>query len=224
MKIPFISIPDLPISSTTQKHVPIASIEDGIVLFKDGGACLILESTSLNFGLLSEKEQQAVVAAYAALINSLTFSVQIMVRSQKKDISNYLKYLDESFTRIQNEKLINVAMGYKQFITETVKKKNVLGKRFFVVIPFSPYELGVSKSFATVMKKSDKALPFPKSYVFKKVKMILLPRRDHLTRQARRLGLRLKQLTNEQIIEIYYDTYNPKPPAKKEQEEGKTKS
>ena len=218
-KVPFISIPDLPIESTSQKQMPIADIVDDIVVFKDGGACLILESTSLNFGLLSEKEQEAVVAAYAALINSLTFSIQISIKSQRKDISNYLKYLDESFAKIQNLKLTSVAQSYKKFITETVKKKNVLGKRFFLVIPFSPLELGVSKSFATFIKRNDeKPLPFPKSYVLKKAKTLLLPRRDHLTRQARRLGLRLKQLTNNQLIELYYDFYNPQPPNKRLQE------
>ncbi len=220
MRVPIISVPDLPIQSTSQKQMPIADIIDDIVLFKDGGACLVLESTSLNFGLLSEKEQEAVVAAYAALINSLTFSVQILIKSQRKDITSYLKYLDEAFTKIQNPKLIGVAQAYKKFITETVKKKNVLGKRFYVVIPFSSLELGVAKSFATFIKTdSEKPLPFAKSYVLKKSKLTLLPRRDHLTRQAKRLGLRLKQLTNQQLIELYYDVYNPKPPAKKQAEE-----
>ena len=43
-----------------------------------------MESTSLNFSLLSEKEQEAVIAAYAALLNSLSFSVQIVVRTIRK--------------------------------------------------------------------------------------------------------------------------------------------
>jgi hypothetical protein len=218
MKLPFVSVPDLPIEATTQKHVPVADIIDDVVLFKDGGACLVLETSSLNFGLLSEKEQEAVVAAYAALINSLTFSIQILIKSQKKDITSYLRYLDESFSKISNPKLIGVAQSYKKFITETVKKKNVLGKRFFLIVPFSPFELGVSKSFAATMKRADKTLPFPKSYILKKAKMILIPRRDHVSRQARRLGLRLKQLTNTQLIELYYDVYNPKPPVKKQEE------
>ena len=42
-----------------------------MVVYKDGGAAIVLESTSLNFGLLSEKEQVAVIAAYAAMISDL---------------------------------------------------------------------------------------------------------------------------------------------------------
>lgn len=214
-KIPFISIPDIPLAEPSQKQVPIADITEDIALFKDGGAALVMETTSLNFGLLSEKEQQAVVAAYAALINSLSFSIQILIRSQRKDISNYLRYLDENLAKISNPKLSKVASSYKKFITETVKKKNVLGKRFFIIIPFSPLELGVTKSFMAA-SRGGKPLPFPKSYALKKAKMTLIPKKDHLSRQARRLGLRLKQLTTNQLIELYFDFYNPKPPSKKE--------
>jgi hypothetical protein len=217
VKIPYLTIPDIPLEESSQKAVPIAEITDDLVLFKDGGACVVLESTSLNFGLLSEKEQEAVVAAYAALINSLSFSIQISIKSQRKDISVYLKYLDEAFAKITDPKLKNLSVGYRKFIVETIKKKNVLGKRFFVVIPFSPLELGVAKSFMTVIKKEEKPLPFPKSYVLKKAKTTLLPRRDHLTRQARRLGLRLKQLANNQLIELYYDVFNPVPPSRKQE-------
>ncbi len=211
-KIPFISIPDMPLSDTSQNEVPIAEIIDDIVLFKDGSACIVLETTSLNFGLLSEKEQQAVVAAYAALINSFTFPMQILVRSQLKDISNYLNYLDLAQARITNPRLSVLMSAYKKFIIETIKKKNVLSKRFYIVIPFSQYELGIAKSFAAITKKKG-PLPFPKSYVLKKVKTVLLPKKDHIIRQAGRVGLKIKQLTTNQLIELYYEVYNPVAPS-----------
>src|SRR5258708_39501435 len=107
-KIPFLNLPDLPLVSTTQDELSIADITDDIVLFKDGGAAIVMESTSLNFGLLSEKEQEAVVYAYAALLNSLSFSIQILVKSQRKDISNYLSYLADAATKISNPKLQGV--------------------------------------------------------------------------------------------------------------------
>jgi hypothetical protein len=94
-KVPYLSLPDKPIASTTQNHLPIADITNDIVIYKDGGAALVMESTSLNFSLLSEKEQEAVIAAYAAMINSLSFSIQIMVRTQRKDITSYINFIDE---------------------------------------------------------------------------------------------------------------------------------
>jgi hypothetical protein len=210
-RIPFLNLPDLPLVSTTQDELPIADIDSDLVLFKDGGAAIVMETTSLNFGLLSEKEQEAVVYAYAALLNSLSFSIQILVRSQRKDISNYLTYLADAASKITNPKLQTVMASYRTFISEIVKKKNVLGKRFFIVVPFSPLELGAKQSFSAVTKRGP--LPFPKSYILKKAQIALNPKRDHLMRQAGRLSIKLTQLTSNQLIELFYDFYNPKAPA-----------
>jgi len=173
-KIPLLSIPDTPLTASSQNHLPISDICEDVVLFKDGGAALVMESTSLNFSLLSEKEQEAVIAAYSALLNSLSFSIQIMVRSQKKDISSYMNYLDESAKKIANPGLYRLMQSYRKFIVESIKKKNVLGKRFFVVLPFSALELGVAKSVLSITKGKG-TLPYPKSYVIKKAKVVLTP-------------------------------------------------
>ncbi len=218
-KIPYISVPDKPIVATSQEHLPISDISNDIVLYKDGGAALIMESTSLNFGLLSEKEQQAVIAAYAAMINSLSFSIQIVVRTQRKDISSYINFLDTQAQKLTHPLLQKLMANYKSFILESVKKKNVLGKRFYVVLYLSPLELGVVKSIASVTKKKSSTLPFPKSYVIKKAKITLYPRRDHLIRQAGRLGIKFKQLTTPELVDLFYAIYNPEPPAVKKEPE-----
>jgi type IV secretory pathway VirB4 component len=210
-KLEFLKIPDKPIVSTAQDFLPVADITDDVILYKDGGAAVVLESTSLNFGLLSEKEQQAVIAAYAALLNSLAYPLQIIVRSQRKDITSYMDFLNASSQKIKDPGLATLMEAYKLFIIDAVKKKNVLGKRFFLIIPFSALELGVAKSFAAFTKRKG-PLPFAKDYVLKKAKDILYPRRDHLIRQAGRLGIKLKQLYTDQLIELVYNTFNPAAP------------
>jgi hypothetical protein len=212
-KVPYFGTPDMPLTSTTQDFIPIADIANDIVLFKDGGAAIVMESSSLNFGLLSEREQAAVVAAFAALINSLSFSVQIMIRTQRKDISGYIKYFDEKSKNITNPKLAAITADYRAFITESIKKKTVLGKRFFVIIPFNSLELGVTKSAQSILRKGP--LPFSKDYVLKKARVALFPKKDHLIRQAGRLGLKLKQLKTNDLIDLYYWINNPEPPAVK---------
>jgi len=217
LNIPYLSLPDKPLSAPSQKHLPVADITEDIVLYKDGSAAIVMETTSLNFGLLSEKEQQAVIAAYAALLNSLSFSIQIVVRSERKDISIYMDYLDESAKKITNPKLALIMQDYKAFVSETIKKKNVLGKRFYVVLPFSALELGVTKSFLSTTKRSG-PLPFPKTYVVKKAKVSLYPKRDHLMRQGGRLGIQMRQLSTNELIELFYKIFNPEKPAIKKDE------
>lgn len=217
-KIPLLSIPDVALTGKTQDFVPVADITNDLAVYKDGGAAIVMESTSLNFGLLSEKEQEAVIAAYAAMINSLTFSIQIVVLTQKKDISSYINFLDEQAKKITQPLLSDLMQDYRNFITESVKKKNVLGKRFFVVLYLSPLELGVGKSVAAITRRGG-PLPFSESYIIKRAKTVLYPRRDHLIRQAGRLGIKFKQLTTPELINLFYSIYNPEKPAVKKEPE-----
>lgn len=216
LKFPFLSTPDTPLVSTGQNHLPLADICDDILLYKDGGAAVVMESTSLNFSLLSEKEQEAVIAGYAGIINSLSFAIQIVVRTQRKDISSYMQYLTEASGKITNPGLVRLFQSYKRFILEAVKKKNVLGKKFYIVIPFSPLELGVTKSVLSLTKRGG-PLPFPKSYIVRKAKIVLYPKRDHLIRQSTRLGVKLRQLTTAELIDLYYQIYNPQMPLVKKE-------
>lgn len=216
MAIPFLSTPDKPITETTQGLIPIADIADGVVLYKMGGAALVMESTSLNFGLLSEREQAAVIASFAGLLNSFNFPVQIVVRSQKKDISSYIQFIDKAKENIKSPKLLILMEDYKKYILDAIKKKNVLSKKFYIVIPFTQYELGLAKTFASsiVPGKKQKTIPYPKSYVVRKAKISLYPKRDHLIRQATRLGIKLTPLTDPALINLFYGIYNPEPPVK----------
>lgn len=216
-KVPFLNIPDVPLTASSQNDLPISDICEDVVLFKDGGAALVMESTSLNFSLLSEKEQEAVIAAYSALLNSLSFSIQIVVRTLRKDISSYLRHLDEAAKNIATPGLYKLMQSYRKFILESVKKRNVLGKRFYIILPFSPLELGVTKSLLSITR-GKKPLPFPKSYVVKKAKIVLYPRRDHLIRQMGRLGIKLRQLLTEDLVGLYYEVYNPVKPEERKKE------
>src|SRR3989344_1683110 len=215
MQIPFLKTPDKALISTTQDLLPVVDVVDGIVIYKNGGAAQIMESTSLNFGLLSEIEQRAVIASYAGLLNSFNFPVQIVVRTQKKNISNYMNFLDITQKKIKNEKLFQIMNDYKNFIVDAIKKKNVLSKKFYIVIPFTPYELGMGKSLISSIRTNPKnPLPFPKSYVVRKAKIALYPKRDHIIRQAGRLNIELKPLSNEDLIRLFYNTFNPEVPFK----------
>ncbi|KKQ85597.1 MAG: hypothetical protein UT08_C0005G0048 [Candidatus Woesebacteria bacterium GW2011_GWB1_38_8] len=216
MPIPFISTPDKAISDTTQDLIPVADIVDDIVIYRHGGAALIMESTSLNFGLLSEREQQAVIASYAGILNSFNFPVQIVVRTQKKDISSYINFLNIAETKVKNPKLQILMQDYKGFIQDAIQKKNVLSKKFYIVIPFTQYELGIAKSMASSIRpnKVGTSLPYPKSYVIRKAKISLFPKRDHLIRQAGRLGIKFKQLKNDELMQLFFNVYNPEPPIK----------
>lgn len=208
------------IRASTQDHLEIEDIQEGIVILKNGSSCLIIGTTAINFGLLSEKEQEATIFAYAALLNSLTFPIQIFIRSTKKDVTSYLALLAEREAKEKRQLIKEQITKYKEFIQKTVQKNNVLDKKFFLIIPMNALELGLSKGniqrnlppilAASLFGKKKKQVPaLDKEYIIQQAKINLYPKRDHLLRQLSRLGLQAHQLNNHELIRLFYDIYNP---------------
>ena len=121
------------IKGTTQDHLPVEDVVDGVVIMKDGSCASILKTSSVNFDLLSEKEQSALVFAYGGILNSLNFPVQIVIHSNTKDVSSYLKNLSATEEKLNNPLLKERMQSYRKFIEETVKKNDVLSKSFYIL-------------------------------------------------------------------------------------------
>jgi hypothetical protein len=130
--------------ASTQKFTEVIDIVDNIVLLAGGNACLIIEITASNFALLSKKEQDSRIYAYASLLNSLTFPIQILVRNKRMDITSYLKYLEEEELTTKNELLAHHIGMYRDFVREMIRVNVVLNKAFYVVVSFSGLEAGLS--------------------------------------------------------------------------------
>ena len=199
---------ETPVRTSTQKFLDLEDIQNDIVLLKSGACALILQVTAVNFGLLSEGEQDALIYAYAGLLNSLTFPIQIVVRSKRKDISSYLRLLKEQEPRLKKPILREQMRKYREFVETTVRENQVLDKKFYIAISFSPLELGVSSTLSQTFKP-QKGLPFPKPQLFEQAKTNLDPKKAQLERQLNRLGLKSRQLTTQEILQLFYSLYNP---------------
>lgn len=196
-----------PVQSSTQQHLDIEDIRDDIVVLKDGSCVLVMQTTAVNFGLLSEKEQDAMIYAYGGLLNSLTFPIQILIVSAKKDISAYLKLLKTEEEKATKPIFKEQIKKYYDFIKKIVSENQVLDKKFYVAIPFSSLELGLKSAKSSLF--GQKKLQFPVGYILEKAKNALFPKRDHLIRQLSRIGLKCEQLKTQKLIELFYNLYNP---------------
>src|SRR3990167_5008334 len=111
-----------PIHATTQDHLEIEDVIDNLILLKDGSAALVIKTNAINFGLLSEEEQDATIYAYAALLNSLTFPIQIVIRSEQKDVTGYINLLAIQEQKQTNTLLKTQIQTYKKFVAQVVKE------------------------------------------------------------------------------------------------------
>lgn len=196
------------IRGTTQEFTQIADIFDDLVFMTDGSVALIIKVAAVNFGLLSEREQEAIIYAYAEFLNSLNFAIQIVIRNQRKDISTYVDKLTAQQQEQKNELLYRQIESYKNFILSTVKENNVLDKKFYLVIPFSSLELGAVAASKNLLPQKN-TLPLPLEKIAELAKNALYPKRDHVLRQLGRIGLRAKQATTAELIDLFYEIYNP---------------
>lgn len=179
--------------NTTQQHLSIADIQNDILLLKDGGGALVLRVSAVNFGLLSDREQVAIISSFAQMLNSLSFSLQIIIVSERLNISSYMTILDKAQKAQSNPLLSEMITQYKQFIQSLVKENEVLDKKFYIIIPLFSLELGLTAS---------------KAHLDQKIKTVLLPRKDQIIRQLNRIGLRAIQLTKQELIEVFYNIYS----------------
>lgn len=198
------------ISSTTQKFLDIYDIVDDFLILKDGATALIITLNAMNFGLLAEEEQDAIIYSYAGLLNSLNYPIQIVIRSQTKDVSGYIQLLDEELGKADSDLKREWIKKYRQFVADLIRERNVLDKKFYVVIPATSLEMGLLPP-STVLPgvKQPDLTTVEKSVILEKAREILEPKRDHLMAQFGRIGLIARQLNTQEIIQLFYLNYNP---------------
>jgi hypothetical protein len=194
---------------TTQDFLEMEQIRDGIVILKNKGLRGILMVSSLNFALKSEENQNAILAQFQGFLNSLDFSCQILVQSRRLNITGYIDKLKELET-IQEEELMQLqTREYRKFIESIVSQGIIMTKRFFVIVPFTIWEVkGEGLSKLSFLKTSK--TPSLTEENFQRYKSQLWQRMEFVALGLRRCGLQVVPLTSSEIIELFWSLHHPK--------------
>ncbi len=199
---------------TTQDHLDIHDIRDNFVVLKNGTVCAVVQTTAVNFDLLSEMEQDAIIAAFSMLLNSITFPIQVVIRSKRLDITKYIEKVYRVENKLTDPLLKYQAQSYKNFVQEVIKKNDVLDKKFYVVIPTGTSEFAQPGSgpFDWIMKltgQQNKRIKFDIEKVLRDGKIELAPKIDHVVKEFNRLMIKTKILKTQDLVELYFNIYNP---------------
>ncbi|MEI8248945.1 MAG: hypothetical protein WCG07_00405 [Candidatus Taylorbacteria bacterium] len=198
-------------SPTTQNFVPVQEIRDGVMILKNGGMRSVILASSLNFALKSQDEQSSILMQFQNFLNSLDFSIQIVVQSKKLDIRPYLALLEDRY-RDQPSELMKIQVReYIEFIRTFVESTNIMSKSFFVVIPYDPPIVGGSGSALNNMipgsKKSSGKQSSEES--FQEYRSQLEQRVSVVEQGLVRCGVRAAELGTEEVVELFYKLFNP---------------
>jgi len=198
------------ITQSTQLYLDIAEIKNDTVILRDGSLRAALLVSSVNFALKSEDEQNALVGAYVNFLNSVEFPLQIVVQSRKLDIDGYLRRLDSAKKDLTNELLKRQIIDYQAFIKEMVELGDIMSKKFFVIISYSPVEdkkrgfftrLGAVLTPGKVIRLDEEK--------FGKYRHSLNQRVENVVMHLSGMGLTSVRLDTQSLIELYYNVYNP---------------
>lgn len=205
--------PDIPIS--TQTTINISEIRDSVVIMKDGSFRAVVACKSINFDLMSEEEREGVEYSFQNFLNSLNFTTQILIRSQRVDIGPYIDKL-ANFRRNNDNMLLSVLMDdYINFIDILSQEANIMDKSFFVIIPYytSPDAEKVvqqTKDFFKTFKK-NKETPITRidRSTYEKALTELNNRTENVVSSLFQANIQSVRLNTKELNELFYNFNNP---------------
>jgi hypothetical protein len=199
----------MPASKASQSFVPVKEIRDGVVLLKDGGYRGVLLCSSINFALKSEDEQKGIIGGFQTFLNTLDFTVQIVVHSRRMDIRPYLELL-QSRLAVQSTELMQLQLReYMAFIQNMVEGSDIMTKLFYVVVPYAPAGASeVTHAIENIGKRGAPTTSSENENNFEEYRVQLEQRLSLVASGLAASGLRAAALGTEEVIELMYRSFN----------------
>lgn len=207
--------PNKDVPTSTQSTLLISELRDNVVIMKDGSFRAVVACKSINFDLMSDVEREGIEYSYQNFLNSLKFTTQILVRSQRVDIGPYIERLSE-IRRNNDNMLLGVLMDdYINFIDILSQEANIMDKSFFIVVPYytsadaekvlqqtKNFFKSFSKSKAPEITRIDRA-------TYDKALSELTNRVDTIISGLFQIGINSVRLNTRELAELYYNFNNP---------------
>ena len=176
-----------PSFGSARSQINIKAVQGEVLRLTDRNYCSIVETSSVNFELKSEAEQDAIIDTYQNFLNSLGFPLQIIVRVREIDLDRYMDELKERSKREAQLIYRNQLEGYASFVRSLVSVNRILSHKFYVIVPL---ELGVHHDFEFVREQ-------------------LSLRTEIVEKGLIRLGMNGHLLKDLDILNLFYVFYNP---------------
>ncbi|MGK0209119.1 MAG: conjugal transfer ATP-binding protein TraC [Patescibacteria group bacterium] len=108
----------------------IKEIKDDMIYLEDKKVA-ILKIEPINFAIKDSKSKDSMIMGFQKLLNSLDYPIQIIMTTEKLNLSVYLSYLKKSITK----KFIPYYKDYQKYLYDLMKHNNVSNRNFYIAIP-----------------------------------------------------------------------------------------
>ena len=173
---------------SSRKQIQIKGVRDNILILPNNEYRVVLETSSVNFELKSEAEQDVLIDSFENFLNSLNSKLQILIRVREVDVETYVKDILKLKTLEKEKVYQNQIENYADFIKNLVVRNKILARKFFLVIPYQAEE---------------------KSKDFRIIKEQLQLLSDIVIKALEKLGMKARRLETIEILDLFYSFYNP---------------
>ena len=187
-------------SSPTQQFIDIETFKDGVVILKNKGIRAIVMVHGINVYLKTENEQNAILGTFQEFLNGLDFPLEIIIHSRRLNIVKYLEKVSAQREKETTDLLKIQLDEYIAFIRNLISSSTIMSKRFYVVVSYDSISLSHKKSVG-----KDDTL----AQDFETKKYQLDQRTDVIIQGLNRMGLNAARLGTEELVELFYNLYNP---------------
>jgi hypothetical protein len=174
--------------ASSREQIKIKEVRDNILILPGNHYRLILETSSINFELKSEAEQDVLIDGFQNFLNSLPCTLQIVIRIRELDIDSYIEEISATKTIEKEQVFKNQITYYCEFLKTLVSGNKILSRKFYVVITYHHQE-----------KQQD----------FPLIKEQLAATQLIVTKGLEKIGMKVTPLNSLEVLNLFYSFYNP---------------
>jgi hypothetical protein len=174
-------------TASSRQQIQIKEVVDTILVLPNHEYRMILETSSINFELKSEEEQDVIIDSFQNFLNSLPGQIQILVRVRELDIDGYISDVERLKNKETEKQYIKQIDGYCAFVKKLVSGNKILSRRFYIVIPHQQE-----------VRKTD----------WKMIEEHLKLQADIITKGLERMQMKARVLNGIEVLNLFYGFYN----------------
>lgn len=111
-----------------------AVTEAGVIDLGADGMTAVAVASTVNFGLQTPGEQEALVASFGRYLHSLTAPVQILIRAQRLDLSVQIAELRERAGGLPHPALEAAAREHADFLAHLAQQSDLLRRQVLLIL------------------------------------------------------------------------------------------
>jgi hypothetical protein len=115
-------------------RLPVTALTAAGVLTTGGTARRVIACSGTNIHLRTGKEQAALLDGFARFLNGLTGPAQILVTTQRHNLTPYAVAIDDGAARLPHPALVQAAADYAQFLRELDATREPLRRQVLIVV------------------------------------------------------------------------------------------